>query len=308
MTPVGPPGRLETGKRKEAAMEIVTTTERPHPLTNEGHLDLFFLGTGSAFADSHYQTNLLIIKQDLHLLVDFGTVGPVALRAVAGLAPTTIETLLLTHAHADHVGGVECLALMNRYVGRRFLNREKLRLVTTPEFATLLWNETLRGGLAYNERMATGEPLALSDFFELIEATPLPESEGRAWSVELPCGGGATLKLLLLRTCHIPEQAHSWRDAVLSYALLIDDRVFYSGDTQYDPELLETWAQGAEVILHDVQFFPGGVHAPLAELAALPEAIKAKTYLLHYADNWQDQILDGFAGWVQQGVTYRFPK
>jgi ribonuclease BN (tRNA processing enzyme) len=87
---------------------------------------------------------------------------------------------------------------------------------------------------------------------------------------------------------------------------LDNDRVFISGDTQFDHPLIDLYADQSEVMFHDVQFFPGAVHAPLADLKTLPPAIQAKMYLMHYADNWQEQDIDGFAGWAQQGVSYIF--
>ena len=54
-------------------MKTTPVASRPLTLTNGGSLDLFFLGVGSAFTKRHYQTNLLIVKGDEHLLVDCGT-------------------------------------------------------------------------------------------------------------------------------------------------------------------------------------------------------------------------------------------
>ena len=50
----------------------------PLKLSNDGELSLFWLGVGSAFSKLHYQTNLLIIKGEDHLLVDCGTKAPQA--------------------------------------------------------------------------------------------------------------------------------------------------------------------------------------------------------------------------------------
>ena len=69
---------------------------------------MFFIGTGSAFAKTHHQTNFLIIKGDHHIMVDFGMTGPNALRETAGLEPTDLKCILPTHSHADHIGGIEC--------------------------------------------------------------------------------------------------------------------------------------------------------------------------------------------------------
>jgi len=87
---------------------------------------------------------------------------------------------------------------------------------------------------------------------------------------------------------------------------MIEDRVFVSCDTKCDPDLLEIYKH-AECFFHDVQFFPGAVHAYLDELREkVPDDIKKRMHLMHYADNWRDQDITGFAGWTKQGVKYNF--
>ena len=65
-----------------------------------------------------------------------------------------------------------------------------------------------------------------------------------------------------------------------------------------------------EYIFHDCQFFTGGVHASIDELKTLPEAVKAKMYLVHYGDNWEkfeDKVKEyGFAGLGKQHISYDF--
>lgn len=120
-------------------------------LTNDGHLEIFFIGVGSAFAQNLNQTNFLIIKGDKHIMVDFGMTGPQALKQTAGLDAVEIECILPTHSHADHVDGIECLVLLNRYVGQRFQGKPMLKMIIPEEYQRILWDRTLRGGLEYNE-------------------------------------------------------------------------------------------------------------------------------------------------------------
>ena len=47
-------------------------------LTNEGNLEFFFIGVGSAFSKINFQNNLLIIKGNDHILIDCGTLCPYA--------------------------------------------------------------------------------------------------------------------------------------------------------------------------------------------------------------------------------------
>ena len=98
-----------------------------------------------------------------------------------------------------------------------------------------------------------------------------------------------------------------WTASFVSYGLFVDGHVFISMDTRFDKELLDMYADKSSVMFHDVQFFPGAVHAPLEDLKTLPVEWKAKTHLIHYADNWADQNIMGFAGFAQEGVRYVFP-
>ena len=97
-------------------------TDSALELKNDGRLSLLFLGTGSAFSKRYFQTNVLIVKGDDHLLVDCGTLCPFTLEKNYGLQLSKIDNLLLTHPHADHIGGVEELALVGRYVKKQKCN------------------------------------------------------------------------------------------------------------------------------------------------------------------------------------------
>lgn len=66
---------------------------------------LHLLGTGGAFSDASRTTTMLAFESDGRtLVVDCG--GDVIQRMLAsGLAPDSIEGLIVSHEHADHVGG-----------------------------------------------------------------------------------------------------------------------------------------------------------------------------------------------------------
>jgi ribonuclease BN (tRNA processing enzyme) len=271
-------------------------------LRNDGELDVIFLGVGSAFSLDHHQTSILIVKGDAHVLVDFGMSGPASLSDVH-LTMADILIVLPTHSHSDHVGGLESLALYNRYVATRHMGRPKLKCVVTPEYQRILWDYTLKGGLEWNEEQPDGRRrLGFGDFFDIIP-TRWKTSQPR----EIHEVGVGDIKLELFRTNHIPEQAPNWEASFVSYGLMIDDKVFFSSDSQFDPELLKLY-KDAEHFFHDVQFFPGAVHAPLADLKTLPKKMKERMTLMHYADNYKEHPCDGFAGYAIQGAAYRFGK
>lgn len=278
-------------------------------IENDGQLDIHFLGVGSAFAQEHYQTSILITKRKTHVLVDFGMDGPRALKE-AGLTMADILNFLPTHSHSDHVGGVETLALFNRYVAQRHMGKIKLNCIITPEYQRILWDYTLRGGLEWNEEQPDGRRrLSFGDFFNII--TP-------RWKTSMPreihTVKVGDLHLELFRTNHIPEQAPNWEASFVSYGLLIDGRVFYSSDSQFDEDLIKYYAgrfAGSYIVtpehwFHDVQFFPGAVHAPLVDLMSLGSSVKEKMTLMHYSDTWKKEDISEFADWAQQGATYRF--
>lgn len=271
-------------------------------LKNDGTLELFFIGVGSAFALTLNQTNFLIIKGEHHAMVDFGMTGPQALFQTAGLRPTDIEVILPTHLHADHVGGIECFALTNRYVGQRFMKKPKLTAIVGQDAQQALWDCTLRGGMEWNEEdMPTKRRLSFGDYFQVIRPRWKEQQPREVFEVKF-----GNIRLEMFRTKHIPDSAGDWRESFVGFGLLIDNRVLFSGDTRFDPELIEMYGHRAETIFHDVQFFPEGVHAPLESLKTLPPEIKEKMHLVHYPDNWREQDIAGFAGWTQQGVRYIF--
>ena len=271
-------------------------------LTNSGTLEAFWIGTGSAFAKKHNQTNLLLIKGDTHILVDFGMTGPRALKETAGLDPTDIGVLLPTHSHADHVGGVECLGLMNRYVGIPLMKKPKLTVIINELYQEILWDRTLRGGMEWNEETeATHKLLTFPDFFNVVRPQWLRQQPREVWKINYH-----GIDMELFRTKHIPDTAPDWQGSFFSIGLFVDNRIFISMDTRFDTELIGLYADRSEIMFHDVQFHPEGVHAPLSSLRTLHPIIKSKMYLMHYPDAFDTQDIYGFAGWTEQGVRYVF--
>ncbi len=269
-------------------------------LKNEGFLSLFFVGVGSAFTKKHFQTNLLIIKGNTHLLVDCGTKCPQALYEL-GLSVTDIENLLITHSHADHIGGLEEVALVNRYMAKK-----KPTMIINETYQHLLWDLSLRGGCAYSEEKA-GAVLTFADFFNVIRPKWLPNYPRETLEVNLD-----NLNIKMFRTKHIPDNSDSWETSFWSCGIIIDDRILFTSDTRYDPELITGYDKifNFELIIHDCQFYTGGVHASIEEIKNLPSNIKSKMLLSHYGDNWekfQEKIKEyGFKGLAKQQVFYIF--
>ena len=279
----------------------ILSVNKPLQLKNDGTLEIVFLGVGGAFSHTLFNTNFLIIKGDAHLLVDFGITGPIALPSSTGLTLSDIEAILPTHSHCDHIGGIEALALWNRYVAIPVHKKNKLSMLISEEYETILWNSSLRGGMEQNEYSSEGKPLTMSDFFTIYRPTWL-EREPRL-KLEIDWQG---IHIELFGTNHVPEQASNANSAFITHGLYIDNRIFFSGDTKFDRELLNDYANRSEVLFHDTSFFPNPVHASLDELKSLPESMKEKMHLMHYGDAWEGHDIGGFAGFARQGMRYIF--
>jgi len=281
-------------------MKLKPLGKRKLSLANTGGLDLFFLGAGSAFTKRQYQTNLMVIKGKDHLLIDCGTRCPEAMHRV-GIAATDIRNILVTHSHADHIGGLEELAIMGRYFSSR-----KAAMVINETYQHVLWETSLRGGLGHNERTAH-KVLTFEDFFDVIRPEKLPEYPRETFSARV-----GSIDIKMMRTKHIPDTAADWQSSFWSCGIIIDDRIFFTSDTRYDPDLVEYYDShfNFEAIFHDCQFYTGGVHASIEELKNLSDSIKSKMYLTHYGDNWeefQDRAREyGFADIARQHVFYNF--
>lgn len=288
---------------------------RRMPLETPGHLRLIFVGVGSAFADRNFQTNLILVKGKTAVFVDIGTLTTQRLRQF-GVSVLDIEHLVLTHSHADHVGGCEEVALKWRYQkaameGAPF-GTFRPNLYIPEVYQYILWDRSLRGGLAENEHNERLARLQLQDYFKLH--TPRYEDGwGRpAYRVEFVDPDGVKLSVLLFRTKHIPDSATGWQDSFWSCGLRIDDRVLFTGDTRFDPEIIERFGEGVETIFHDSQSFTGGVHAGYDELKTLPADVRAKMILMHLDDGMakKEPEKDGFLALARDGLSavYDFPE
>jgi len=278
-----------------------TVSKPSSPLErHDGRLAITFIGAGSAFTKKFYQNNALVVKGSDHLLIDCGTRTPEALSRL-GLSVTDIRNYLITHSHADHIGGLEEVMLLNRYMAKR-----KASMIAPPRYRKFLWKHSLKGGAAYNERV-DGRFLRFEDFWDSIDMKPIEGADRQL--CEASVGG---IRVAMFRTMHVPDSAASWRSSAPSYGVVIDGRVFFTSDTRFDPDLIDFVCAryDIEAVFHDCQLYRGGVHASLEELATLPAALKAKTRLMHFGDAVErfDTAASeaGFMGFVSQGTPYLF--
>ncbi len=236
------------------------------------------LGTGSAFAKKHFNTNALIESNGYTLMIDCGTTAPTSLYKL-GKPIQDIDAVLITHIHADHIGGLEEYAFRMKFEIKR-----KPVLYVPADLLEPLWENALKGGLSQGSWQTIGE------FFQVrtLEAHS---------AAELHPG----LTIELIPTEHIPYKS--------SYSLLINDNFFYTSDMRFDAELVTRMVREKGcTVFHDCQLQgPGAVHASLEELLTLPEDVQERVRLMHYADDYEAYIgKTGKMTFVEQHVAYSF--
>lgn len=274
---------------------------KPLPLSNDGNLEIVFIGVGNAFSQTLHNLNLILIKGDTHILIDFGLRGPHGLMQNTGLSNHDIEVILPTHSHSDHIGALELLTLTNRYIGRTVFKKPKLKMIITEKYQTQLWDHSLKGGLACNEINEFSEYLGFNDYYDVVHPTKFEKNNKQRHLINF---GG--IKLEFFRTNHVPDIAKSAQEAFLSYGLMIDDKVLFSGDTKFDKDLINEYGDDADVIFHDCSFMSNPVHASIDELRTLDKKYKDKMLLMHYSDDYEKHDTSGFMGLAKEGVIYSF--
>lgn len=267
--------------------------------------EIIALGTGSAFTMQNWQTNFIIKRNGKNLLVDCGSDIRWSLRD-QGLTFKDIDGVYISHAHADHIGGMEFLGFT------RYFTKLGMEMSGAPNPLPLpklyiergmvkpLWDHSLRGGMEGLE----GIDCNIETYFDVH---PVPKNGSFRWE---------GIKFDIVQSVHI-----SAKYAVVdSFGLMFTDenkrRIYITTDVQFAPETsMKAYYREADVIIHDCEtLYKSGVHAHYDDLRTLAPEIKAKMMLLHYQDNvlddwdnWQNRAVneDGFRGFVKPGVIYR---
>jgi len=300
------------------------------------------IGCGNAFSMINFNQSFLLSENEKKLLIDCGSRVPLAL-INCGVKLSEVESIYISHAHADHIGGLEEVAF-TRYDWLRHprrwddyqhssQDRDYLdpnikcvpyapKLIANEKLIDELWNYSLKGGLDSME----GFDSTIETFFEPV---PVKANVPFYWQ---------DYRFDLI------QQIHIMTGSVIKYTfgLLMTKKdhktVYFTTDSQHcSPRQIEIFYKKADIIFQDCectgidtaikQFkFSSGVHANYAQLAGWPSAnairlgadIKAKMYLSHYQDfvskmqdgfgnhcDWYELAKqDGFAGFVAVRDTF----
>ncbi|MBF0286427.1 MAG: MBL fold metallo-hydrolase [SAR324 cluster bacterium] len=254
-------------------------------------IKITFLGVGSAFTRKNSTSSILIESGNIKMLVDCGV--PV-LQSIAeyGITLDQITHVFVTHLHADHIGGMEQIALQSR-----FTHQHRIKLLTTDTLLERLWECSLKGGLEFVELTPNDEtPQKLADYFECI---PI---QANCW---FPVEEGEPLQLYARINDHVLN--------LETYGLEISENptereksILFTSDTRLDKDLLARCVTTCKYLLHDCQLFNSGednkfgVHTSYQELLQLPQNIREHLWLYHFGDTpLPDAKADGFAGFIE---------
>ena len=243
------------------------------------------LGVGNAFTSRYYNTSFLIESHRL-FLVDCPP-GLLRLFRERGIKPASIDDVIVTHVHGDHVAGLETLLLWKKYVEKKRIRvwtssavHRELRDKFFPSFADTFTSDLQR-------IVTTG----LADYADVREL--LPDVENRL---------DEDLAL---------EYRENWHPTPTLGLKFTSGRgaLGISGDTCYRPSLLQSllekglvdrarydklagdWLWRCDLIYHEVERADAGPHTSEKDLLALPADVRRKIRLIHLSDDFVEREL-----------------
>jgi ribonuclease BN (tRNA processing enzyme) len=223
------------------------------------------LGCGDAFGSGgRFHTCFHVSGGSASFLVDCGASSLIAMRRF-GVDPNTIRTVLISHLHGDHFGGLPFLLLDAQFVSRR---TTPLTIAGPPTLASRLQalRETMFPGSTESD---LGVPL------EIVELEPQMTTQVNgvavtAYPVRHPSGAPS----YALR-CQVGHRT-----------------LCYSGDTEWVPVLIEA-ARGADVFIAECYTFdrPVPFHTSWMSLREhLPEIGAKRVLLTHMSTDMLEKL------------------
>lgn len=226
-----------------------------------------FAGSGDAFGSGgRWQTCMHLTDGGTAVLVDCGATSMVALKTL-GLDPNAVNTVVISHLHGDHFGGLPYLILDGQFSRRT----QPLLVAGPPGTAARLTQEmeTQFPGSSQVQRRFEVKVTELP-----VDGTPVKVGDAvvRGWEVDHACGAPP-----------------------LAVRVEFDGAAFaYSGDTQWTPALVEA-AKGADLFATEAYTFERQIRYHLDYLTLrehLCELGAARIMLTHMSPDMLQRLPD----------------
>lgn len=242
-----------------------------------GSYALRFLGVGNAQAVA-LGSACVVLECDAApvLMVDCGQEALTAYLAQYGEVP---PALFITHAHMDHIGGIERLFYRVFFDPAR---KGRVRIFAHADLIPIL-----------QQRIAS-------------YPSPLAEGGANFWDAFqlIPCDHGFWLADLWFDVFavrhHLPHTA---------FGIALRGSFLFTGDTRPIPEVIAFHADGDELIAHDCGVQGNPSHTGLDDLLRdYPEALRTRMIIYHYADHGERALFEasGLRAAVA-GTSYPLP-
>jgi len=230
-----------------------------------GEVRVTFLGSGDAFGSGgRFQACIYVDIGSVQFLLDCGASSLIAMKR-QGLSPALVDSILLTHLHGDHFGGLPFFILDAHLISRR---TDPLTIAGPPGLESRI-RDAMEIFFPGSSRMQARFPL---QFLELEEKKPTIIGPLRVTPFPVIHESGAP-----------------------PYALRIECEgkvIAYSGDTEWTDELLPA-AQGADLFICEAYFFNKKMkyHLDYETLNAHRTALECRRLILtHMSEDLLSQV------------------
>ena len=239
-------------------------------------VSLRFLGSGDAFGDcGRFQACLLLDTPIGRALLDCGATSLVAMKRF-NVDPSSIRTVLISHLHGDHFGGLPFLILDGQF-SRRDL---PLTIVGPPgvrDRTEAAMEVFFPGSSGVQRRFHV-------DFVELSDRSPLSVGPFEVTAFPVDHASGAPAFALRVRC--------------------VDATVAYTGDTAWTDALLEA-ATGADLLVAEAYTAHGPVrfHLDYADILSHERDLNARRIVLTHMGPSMLALVDSAFERAYDGLT-----
>jgi ribonuclease BN (tRNA processing enzyme) len=226
-----------------------------------------FLGCGDAFGSGgRLNTCFLVQRGEASFLIDCGASAMISIRRF-GVDPNGIETIILSHLHGDHFGGVPFFILDAQLISKR----TRPLYIAGPKGLGVRLEALMEALFPGSSKVERKFPI------ELIEL--LPETPAKAGTEDLCVTGYPVV--------------HPSGSPSLALRITCDGKVLsYTGDTEWADALL-TAGRGADLLIAEAYWYERRVrfHLDYATLREKLPSIGAKRLVLtHMSPDMLDRV------------------